>query len=243
MSRARRAFLQRLVPLAAWLIAAVLLLLRWTTRKQLVNDGGLYARWRAGEHLIIAFWHEHLVLMPCFGWWPRVCIMISQHRDGELIARAVRPLGIEAVRGSSTRGGRGALRQILAAYREGASLAWTPDGPRGPRRVAKIGVIHTARATGAMIVPVGAAARRHRRLGSWDRMMLPFPGTRIVFSVGTPIAVAHGATSEVLEAARQQLERELERVRADAEARVGLSRHGDGELAGRPPQIASPERR
>ena len=222
MARARRAFLQRLVPLGAWLIAAVLFFLRWTTRKELVNDQGLYARWRAGERLIIAFWHEQLVLMPCFGWWPpRVCIMISQHRDGELIARAVRPLGIEAVRGSSTRGGRGALRKILQAYEEGASLAWTPDGPRGPRRVAKTGVIHTARATGALIVPVGAAARRARRLGSWDRMMLPWPGTRLVFVVGAPIAVPHDATPEAIETARATLETALERASAAAARHVG----------------------
>jgi lysophospholipid acyltransferase (LPLAT)-like uncharacterized protein len=219
-ARARRAFLQRLVPLGAWLIAAVLFLLRWTTRKRLLNDDGLYARWRAGERLIVAFWHEQLVLMPCFGWWPRVCIMISQHRDGELIARAVRPLGIEAVRGSSTRGGRGALRKILRAYEEGASLAWTPDGPRGPRRVAKRGVIHTARATGALIVPVAAAARWHRRLGSWDRMILPWPGSRLVFVVGRPLRVAQAASAEDVEAARATLERELERVRVDAEAQV-----------------------
>lgn len=238
MANARRAFLQRLVPLGAWLIALVLLFLRWTTRTELVNDGGIYERWRDGERLIVAFWHEHLVLMPCFGWWPRVCIMISQHRDGELIARAVRPLGIEAVRGSSTRGGRGALRRILTAYREGASLAWTPDGPRGPRRKAKNGIVHTARATGATIVPVGAAASWHRRLGSWDRMVVPWPGARIVFSVGTPLRVDADASDDAVEAARALLEDELERARRDAEVRVGLPHEADA-----PPRIASPNGR
>ncbi len=223
MVTTRRALLQRLVPLAAWLIACVLLLLRWTTRKELLDDDGLYARWRGGERLIIAFWHEHLVLMPCFGWWPRICIMISQHRDGELIARAVRPLGIEAVRGSSTRGGRDALRQILTAYREGASLAWTPDGPRGPRRVAKLGVVQTARATGATIVPVGAAARRYRRLASWDRMILPWPGTRLVFVVGTPLRVDAATSDAELETTRTRLERALERARLEAETRAGTA--------------------
>jgi lysophospholipid acyltransferase (LPLAT)-like uncharacterized protein len=219
-ARARRAFLQRLVPLGAWMIAGVLFLLRWTTRTRLVNDLGLYERWQAGEPLIIAFWHEQLVLMACFGWWPRLCIMVSQHRDGELIARAVRPLGIEAVRGSSTRGGRGALRKILQAYREGASLAWTPDGPRGPRRMAKSGVIQTARATGAMIVPLGAAACWQRRLGSWDQLIVPWPGSRIVFAVGTPIGVAHDASPDDMDAARATLEDELERVRVEAEGLI-----------------------
>ncbi len=218
--RRRRTFLRSLLPLGAWLITAVLVLLRWTTRVRLVDEGDLYARWRAGERLIIAFWHEQLVLMPCFGWWPRVCIMISQHRDGELIARAVRPLGIEAVRGSSTRGGAAALRRIVRAHHDGASLAWTPDGPRGPRRTAKSGVLQTARATGAVIVPVGAAAGWQSRLKSWDRMIVPWLGSRIVFVAGTPITIAPDATPADVDSARATLEAELERARIAAERRI-----------------------
>ncbi len=217
---ARRAWLARLVPLGAWLITVVLRLLRRTTRPRLLHDGGLYARWQTGERFILAFWHEQLVLMPCFGRWPRIAILISQHRDGDLIARAVEPLGIDVVRGSSTRGGAAGLRRMLRAYRAGASLAWTPDGPRGPRRIAKGGIVQAARATGALIVPVGAAARWHRRLGSWDRMIVPYPGSRVVYVVGAPIAVADDATPEAMEAARAALERELERASADAEHAV-----------------------
>ena len=222
---ARRAWLARLVPLGAWLITVVLRLLRLTTRPRLLHDGGLYARWQAGERFILAFWHEQLVLMPCFavgarGRWPRIAILISQHRDGDLIARAVAPLGVDVVRGSSTRGGAAGLRRMLRAYRDGANLAWTPDGPRGPRRVAKGGIVQAARATGALIVPIGAAARWHGRLGSWDRMVLPYPGSRVVYVVGTPIAVAADASPEDVEAARAAVERELGRASAEAELAV-----------------------
>lgn len=217
----RRQWLDRLVPVAAWLVAAVLLLLKCTLRRRLVNPDDLFARWSRGERVILAFWHEQLVLVPFAYRGPRVCIMVSRHRDGELISRAVRPLGIETVRGSSTRGWSGGLKGLLRAHRTGADLAFAADGPRGPRRVAKSGVIQMARATGASIVPVAAAARWHRRLGSWDRLVVPLPGSPVVYVAGEALSVPADAGPADLESARAALERELERVTAAAEAAVG----------------------
>lgn len=218
-ARARRDWLARLVPLAALVVAALLFLLRWTLRPRYVNGDELFARWARGERVILAFWHDRLLLMPFADRRrQRVCILVSRHRDGELITRAVRPLGVETARGSSTRGWAGGLKDLLRAYRGGANLAFAPDGPRGPRHVAKSGVVQVARSTGAVIVPIGAAARWARRLGSWDRLLVPLPGSRVVF-VGAPsIAVPADADAATIETLRVTLERELTRVTAAAEA-------------------------
>ncbi len=215
----RRHWLARLVPLAALLISIVLRLLRRTVRPRFLHGDDLFARWERGERVILAFWHDRLVLMTFANRWAqRVCIMVSRHRDGELISRAVRPLAIDTVRGSSTRGWSGALKGLLRAYRAGSNLAFACDGPRGPRWVAKGGVVQVARATGAVIVPVGAAARWHRRLGSWDRLVLPLPGTRVVYLGGPTIAVPAGADAATVERIRLELERELVRATLAAEA-------------------------
>jgi lysophospholipid acyltransferase (LPLAT)-like uncharacterized protein len=215
----RRAWLARLVPLAALLITAVLRLLRATVRSRFVYGEDLFARWERGERVILAFWHDRLVLMA-FGnrWAQRFCIMVSRHRDGELISRAVRPLAIDTVRGSSTRGWSGALKGLLRAFRSGSNLAFACDGPRGPRWVAKSGVVQVARATGAVIVPVGAAARWGRRLGSWDRLIVPLPGSRVVYLGGRTIAVPPDADAATIERIRLELEAELARVTDAAEA-------------------------
>ena len=211
-----------MVPLGAWLIGLTLRLLRRTTRKRLLGDGAaVYRRWARGEQMILAFWHEQLVLTPLLYAGPRVCIMVSRHRDGELMARAIRPFGIEAVRGSSTRGWSGALKAMLQEYQKGADLAVAPDGPRGPRRVAKTGVLQLARATGAPIVPVAAAVRRGHRIASWDRLVIPLPFTTLVYVIGRPLAVPARSGSEEIEKYRGALERELNRVTILAEATAG----------------------
>ena len=218
--RRKRTWLDRFVPLLAWLIAGVLLLLKVTTRRRLIGAERLAADWERGEQVILAFWHEQLVMMPFPYRGPRACIMVSRHRDGELISRAVKPLGVVTVRGSSTRGWAGGLKNMLRVFRAGADLAFAPDGPRGPRYVAKSGVIQVARVTGAPIYPIAAAPRWSARAGSWDRLIIPFPGTRIVYAAGEPIRVPHDAEPDEIERARIALERELTRLSAETRATV-----------------------
>jgi lysophospholipid acyltransferase (LPLAT)-like uncharacterized protein len=124
--------------------------LRITTRGEEIVDG-LY---RQGDRIIIAFWHGRQLMMPLAYRGQEAHILISQHRDGELIQRIVRRFGFRAVRGSSTRGGTQALRQLIKLAGAGKDLVVTPDGPKGPREVVQMGVIQLARMTGLPIIPL-----------------------------------------------------------------------------------------
>lgn len=115
---------------------------------------------REGRTYVLALWHGHLFLMANARFGKPLTAMISQHRDGELIARTLRPFGIEASRGSSTRGGIGALREIVRISEKGMNIGFTPDGPRGPRHVAQPGVVMAAQLTGKPIMPVVMIAKK-----------------------------------------------------------------------------------
>jgi lysophospholipid acyltransferase (LPLAT)-like uncharacterized protein len=112
------------------------------------------------EQYIIAFWHAHLLLMLHSRYRRPVTVMISQSKDGEYIARVFDHYDVESARGSSTRGGSAALREMIRAARAGKNIVFTPDGPKGPARVAKDGVVVAAQATGLPIVPVAFAAKK-----------------------------------------------------------------------------------
>lgn len=114
----------------------------------------MLGRYEEGRRCIFAFWHSRQLMMPLAYRGRQVHILISRHRDGELIRRIVARFGFHAVRGSSTRGGAEALLELVRLGRSGADLAITPDGPKGPRQVAQPGVVHLAKATGLPIVPV-----------------------------------------------------------------------------------------
>jgi lysophospholipid acyltransferase (LPLAT)-like uncharacterized protein len=115
---------------------------------------------RTPPQSILAFWHAHLLLMLHARYKRPIVAMISQSKDGDLIASTFKHYGVSSARGSSTRGGTAALREMIRSARAGMSIAFTPDGPKGPARIAKDGVVYAARATGLPIVPIAFAAKK-----------------------------------------------------------------------------------
>ena len=145
-----------LPPLGSALIRA----LGGTLRVRTLHADRIKTFWETGRPVIVAFWHGRQIMMPlCYG-GSRLAILISRHRDGELIHRIVRRFGFDTVRGSTTRGGAQALRQMARLGRSGADLAVTPDGPRGPRCVAQAGVAELAKLTGLPIIPLTFSASK-----------------------------------------------------------------------------------
>jgi len=206
-----------------WLVALAIRLVYATLRVRVVDDHGVFAaRAAGGGPVIVVFWHETLVLIPLLAarWAGRVTALLSRHRDAEIAARALGRLGIGTVRGSSTRGWAGALRGLLAARARGEDLAIVPDGPRGPRRRVKEGVVQLARATGLPVVAFAAAARPASRLGSWDRLVIPHPFARVVLVGGRPRHVPRDADAAAQAAALADVQADLDALTRAAEAAV-----------------------
>ncbi len=164
--------------------AAILRLLASTWRVRTVNGAALDEARRAGQPVLFALWHGEL--LPLL-WHQRrrgVAVMISEHRDGEIIAQIAHTLGYRTVRGSSSRGASRALLGLTRAIDSGYDGAITPDGPRGPAHVFAPGVAVAAQRTGVPIVPIRAAASRAWRLKSWDRFLIPKPFARVTVTIG-----------------------------------------------------------
>ncbi len=181
---------------------------RWT-----VHGAEHLAPYAAGTPAVFAFWHERLPLMPALLLEARrrgdpglrAHVLVSRHRDGRFIGAVLRRFDAEVVEGSSSRadrrgrdrGGPAALRALLGVA-SGGLVVMTPDGPRGPRRVAAPGVAQIAAASGVPMVPAAAQTSRRHVLGSWDRMVLPLPFGRGVLVCGPAIHVARDGWAAAL---------------------------------------------
>jgi lysophospholipid acyltransferase (LPLAT)-like uncharacterized protein len=169
--------------------AALIRLLATTWRYRVTNDAGLHEARAAGKRVIFTLWHGELLPLLWHHRGENVAILISEHRDGEIIARIAESLGYATVRGSTSKGGGRALIALMRAIDEGRDAAVTPDGPRGPAHVFAPGAAIAAQRTGALLVPIRAAASRAWRLKSWDRFVIPKPFARVQVTYGelTPV--------------------------------------------------------
>ncbi|NNK49796.1 MAG: lysophospholipid acyltransferase family protein [Gemmatimonadetes bacterium] len=160
----------------------------WRFREIDLAGAPVADRYRAGAS-IHALWHSQQLPLTLRHRKENIAVIVSQHRDGEIIARMVQGIGYRTIRGSSTRGGSRALQEFARAASEGHPLAITTDGPQGPARQCKPGAVLAAARTGYPIVPAGAAAVRGWTFNSWDRFVVPKPGSIVYLAYGDPISV------------------------------------------------------
>jgi lysophospholipid acyltransferase (LPLAT)-like uncharacterized protein len=164
-------------------------LLGWSWRMRVSRDHELLTMRAAGQPVIFALWHGHLLPLLWHHRGEGIAILISEHGDGEIIARIAMSLGYHTVRGSTSRGAARALLGLVRTIGEGRDLAITPDGPRGPARSVAPGTLIVAQRSRAPILPIAAVASSAWHLKSWDNFLIPRPFARIHVSYGDLVPI------------------------------------------------------
>ncbi len=215
-------FLIRAADLAFFLLIK---LIGRTIRWQVEGWENWGAATREGQVPIYTFWHNRVFLATYFWQKRRIVVMTSQSFDGEYIARFIQRFGYGAARGSSTRGAVGAIIEMARLMRAGSPTAFTIDGPKGPRYVAKMGAVLLAKKTGQPILPFTITAQKFwEAKRSWDGFQVPFPFSRARVDIAPPIYVAPDTNDEQLEAKRNELQAALDEINRSGEIRANDSR-------------------
>ena len=208
--------MRRLVPYLAYLYVSFVGL---TTR---LDVRGLQHRNRLRERrqrFIYAFWHQRQVFLTWTHRGDSTAVLVSRSRDGELIAEAMRLSRIASCRGSSSRGGALAAREMIESVSAGYDIGITPDGPKGPAREVKPGVLYFAQKLGIPILPItNALSNRVELSRAWDRFQVPLPFSRAVLAYGEPIWVKAG---DDLDSKAAELKAALDRITLEADREVG----------------------
>ena len=199
---------------------------------------------RTGQHIlpkfgeertpvIFVFWHGRLLPLIHVHRHQGTVVLVSEHRDGEYLARLLHHFGFATVRGSSTRGGVRGLKGLLRAARRGADLAITPDGPRGPNRELKHGALTVARMTGLPLVPVGVGVTSSWRIRSWDGLLVPKPFSTVRVAYGLPTLIPRNADQAEIDEVAASLQRRLDDLSGQVGDTEPLGEIGDtGPLTG-----------
>jgi hypothetical protein len=178
---------------------------------------------RGRPGVIYVQWHSRIMLSAATHSGCGVNVLVSRHGDGEYIARVIEWMGFGTIRGSTTRGGGRALLEIVRALGEGRDVALTPDGPKGPRLRVQKGCVVAASKAGSPIVPLGFECSRAKRLGSWDRFVVPWPFVRVAVVHGDPIEVPPDLDEAGIEAWRTKVQEALLDVTRRAAGIAGVA--------------------
>ena len=197
--------------LTGWIGLLYLHLVGATSYIRKMDDPDYLACRRAKKSVIYALWHNTQVFLAYAHRGEQASVMVSQSKDGEYIAQIMQRLKLQPVRGSTSRGGGAALREMIHRVQDGGQVGFTPDGPKGPLQTVHGGVVEAARATGRPIIPVSIASRRKIVFKkSWDQFFVPLPFSHIAVAHGKPLFID---ADMPLEEAKTLIREELNRIR------------------------------
>lgn len=191
---------------------AAIKLIGSTIRWEVAGEGNVETGGKSDQTPIYCLWHDRIFAGTYFLRDRGIVVITSQSLDGEYIARFLKRFGFGTVRGSSSRGGVKALVEMIRLMRRGLPMAFTVDGPRGPRYVAKSGPIFLAKKTGNPVVPFIVECASYWTVGSWDKMQIPRPFTKARFIMAEPLYVPAGANDAEVETKLRELQRSLDRL-------------------------------
>ena len=212
-----------------WLVTNLVRLWFGTVRVKVI-DRDIFDRYFTNNqetgHVVAGAWHRNAIFFfYYFRKLKNACIMVSSSKDGDFVSGVARRFGYDVIRGSSSRGGRSALLNMVEYLREKSepAICGTPvDGPRGPARQMKKGMLVLARDAGAWFVPMACSGSRvitfHK---AWDKTIIPLPFSKMVLTFGTPIRIAEEATADELEQIRKAAEKDLDAITDRADAITG----------------------
>jgi lysophospholipid acyltransferase (LPLAT)-like uncharacterized protein len=193
-------------------------------RLKVISEESAYSHLKKHGRVIVPLWHQRL--LPALAYATKFrefhpIVMISQSRDGELIANIAQRLGLVPVRGSSSRGGAEALTTIVKKLEKNPAVVHIVDGPRGPKGKVKPGLIRMAKLSGAVILPLIVSADKAWIARSWDRFLIPKPFSRVTIRWEEPFSVPSDADHEKSDALRKNIEDRLTRAYAQADLESG----------------------
>jgi len=218
----KQRFSLALITFAAWLFVRLIgPTLRYSV---VVEDGGPPDGWI--QPAVWVFWHRCIIPATWFFRGRRIAVMTSSSFDGEYIARIIGKFGFEPVRGSSTRGGVRALLGMHTVIEDGRTAAFTIDGPKGPRYVAKPGAVLLARNTQTPLVAFHLAVQKAWLLHSWDRLIIPKPFSKVTLHISRQMTIPSDASRDDLARYHAEMQAALDRVRIAAERSLGMEEVG-----------------